>query len=93
MAEEKTTDLIVCDCYSPDHQLIIRYDKEDDEAYIHYHLVNRSFWSRVKYGIKYIFGYKSRYGAFDEVVLGRQHAEKFKKLAEFLEKIPISSRS
>ena len=51
--------LLLCSCYSSEHQMIIHLDEGGDmfapEAYVHVHLVRRSFWYRVKYGIKYIF--------------------------------------
>jgi hypothetical protein len=45
------------------------------EVYVHVHLVRRSFWYRLKYGLKYIFGYKSRYGAWDEFILDNSHVK------------------
>jgi hypothetical protein len=50
------------------------------------HLVNRSIWERIKYAIKYVLGYKSKHGAWDEFYLGPEHSEDFKKIQEFLTK-------
>jgi hypothetical protein len=36
------------------------------------------------YGIKYIFGRQSRYGAFDEIILKPEDVSKFEKVVEHL---------
>lgn len=78
--------LVICDCHSVDHQLIFQFDTEDDRAlvYIDVHLTKRPFFSRVGYGLKYIFGYQSRYGAFDEFIIGSKDVKKFEKIVEYL---------
>jgi len=43
----------------------------DDMLYMTVHLAEMPFWYRVKEGLKYIFGYKCRYGHFDEVAYHR----------------------
>jgi hypothetical protein len=53
-------------------------------VYIHTHLVKKSFWSRLKYGLKYIFGYKSRYGAWDEFILNPNDADKLQDVVDYL---------
>jgi len=84
-----TNEIIVCECGSPEHQVLltqIPYDDDylnkcyaphlheelKDEMFIRIHLCKRPFWQRVKYGIKYIFGYKSKYGAFDEIITSKK---------------------
>jgi hypothetical protein len=53
-------------------------------SYFHIHLTKRPFWERVKYGIKYIFGYKSNYGAFDEFIFNPKDADKLQDLVNYL---------
>ena len=81
--------LLLCSCYSSEHQMIIYLDEGGDmfppEAFVHVHLVRRSFWYRVKYGIKYIFGYTSRYGAWDEFILDKKHADSLREIAKHLD--------
>lgn len=90
-------DLLICQCHSTDHQLIFLYDEDkiekkdgtveiDKTVYIHVYLSDETFWRRLWYGIKYIFGYKCRYGAFDEFIIKPEDAPKFEKVAEFLKK-------
>lgn len=84
-----TNDIIICRCGSVEHQIIVStvdnpYETDPevkDEVYISIHLVNRSFWRRLKYGIKYIFGRKSNYGAWDSIITSR---EKIKEIANKL---------
>ena len=66
--------LFVCLCGSIDHQLVISsFDDElDNNLYFYVHLNKNTFLNRVKYAIKYIFGHQSDYGAFDEILLGRE---------------------
>ena len=81
-------DILLCSCHSTDHQLIVLYEQEEDFplVYFHIHLNKRPFWERLKYGIKYIFGYKCRYGAFDEFIFNPDDANKLKTVAKYLER-------
>lgn len=78
------TQLILCACHNSEHQMIFMKDEEDNLIYVQVHLTKKTFWKRFKYGIKYIFGYQSRYGAFDEIVLDKSHASYFIEIVEFL---------
>jgi hypothetical protein len=82
------SDIILCECWSVDHQIVITYDKEDEDktAYVSIHLCNGTFIQRLKYAIKYLFGLKSRYGAFDEIILGSSSIKKLEDLVNFLKK-------
>lgn len=83
-------DIIICECNSTDHQIILLYsdDEVDGQKYpmcfAHVHLNKRPFWYRVKYGLKYIFGYKCNYGAFDEFMFNPDDADKLQKLVDYL---------
>ena len=82
----KHTELFLCECHSPEHQFIVRYCDEDDakEVYVDIHLTKAPFWQRVWYAIKYIFGYQCKYGAFDEIILNPEDAERLQKVVEHL---------
>lgn len=65
-------DLFVCSCHDVNHQFIISYDKLDNdevELVLSVHLSKLPFFTRLIYGIKYIFGFQSRFGAFNEIIL------------------------
>ena len=69
-------EFFLCECETPEHQMLMRlYDWGSDSPKsltippssnvdltidIHLH-TNRGFFSRIWYGLKYVFGYKSRY--------------------------------
>ena len=91
MSTKKTTDILVCDCHSTEHQIVFHYSEDDygdgqiyPMCYAHIHLNKRPFWERVKYGVKYIFGYQCRYGAFDEFTFNPKDSEKLEKLVKYL---------
>lgn len=80
---------LICQCGSMEHQLSFVWWEDEDlegEVYMGVHLKPFSFWQRVKHGIKYIFGYRSMYGDFDEVVLRKEDAHKLERIVEFLKK-------
>lgn len=57
---------ISCSCGSSEHTLRFILNKEDGEIYTEVYLnQHRSFFKRAIIGIKYILGYKSRYGHWD----------------------------
>lgn len=91
MELKKTTDVLICDCHSTEHQLVIHYSEDEYNdgktypmCYFHIHLNKLPFWERVKYGLKYIFGYKCRYGAFDEFIFNPDDVYKLEKLVTYL---------
>lgn len=72
--------LLVCACHNVEHQLIIEYDKEDNLAYFEIHLNKLPLWERLKHAIKYTFGYKCKYGDFDELIIDSKYADYFIEL-------------
>jgi hypothetical protein len=86
-------DILICDCHSTDHQLVILYEEDETDngikypmCYFHIHLNKRPFWERVKYGINYIFGRQCNYGAFDEFIFNPEDSDKLQKLVDYLKK-------
>lgn len=81
--------VLICSCNSTEHQIVFHKSSGNDwfppEVYAHVHLVRRSFWYRFKYGLKYIFGYKSKYGAWDEFILDKSHIEDLQTIIKHLE--------
>ena len=98
---KNTTDILICDCNSTEHQIVIYYDKDEYDSlgitipmcYFHIHLNKRPFWERVKYGIQYIFGRQSRYGAFDEFLFNPEDADKLQKVVDYLKEEHCSNYS
>lgn len=79
-------DILICECNSTDHQMVFLYSEDESEnvCYVHIHLNKRRFLWRLVYGIKYIFGRKCNYGAFDEFIFNPDDSEKIQKLANYL---------
>ena len=77
-------DVIICDCHSTEHQMVFIYSDDDNIplVYVHTHLNKKPFWERLKYGIKYIFGYKCRYGCFDCYILRPEDTNRFRDLLD-----------
>ena len=88
---KKKEDILICSCHSTDHQIVLLYDEDINESgksypmcYAHVLLNKKPFWGRLKHGIKYIFGYKCKYGAFDEFIFNPDDAYKIQRLANYL---------
>lgn len=86
--------LYICSCYSAEHQMIFNPSPEESEKtiYVHFNLVKRPFFQRLKYALKYVLGYQSKYGAFDELVLDQDHSKQLFNAAQYLDP-EISKRS
>lgn len=75
-----------CACGANEHHMTFTYYDGDNEVYVQYFLQSQPFWKRLILGIKYIFGYKCRYGHFGETVLDRQAAGAIIQSLELLTK-------
>jgi len=80
-------EFVVCECHSDEHllRLISFHDDDLDLGYIHVHLAPRPFWERLRIAVRYIFGYQSKYGAFDEFIIGPNNINKFKDFFDSLD--------
>lgn len=59
----------ICECKSLEHQITFRYFDDEDMLYVSTHLItHKNIFKRIWVAIKYIFGYKSRYGNWDEFI-------------------------
>jgi len=83
---EEKPELFICECHSTNHQLVFMYDDDDNRTYVHVYLTTwKNPFRRIWVALKYIFGYKSRYGAWDEFILNpkdvvrlKEHLDKLK---------------
>lgn len=86
------TEILICECHSTEHQMIFSYDQEVSnewpaEVYAHVHLItHRNIFKRILYAVKYVFGYKCRYGAWDEFIFNKEDVKKLEDLVEYLKK-------
>jgi hypothetical protein len=86
MENKETPIILICNCSSHEHQIIIEHNKEDNLAYCYIHMTKYNFWKRLKYGLKYIFGYTCKYGHFEEFIFKSEHSKQLKDITELLEK-------
>lgn len=73
------TEYYECDCGSDEHTLrfILDLDEEDPRIYTNVFLNQwHSWYKRVWIAIKYVFGYKCKYGHFDCFILKQADADK-----------------
>lgn len=75
---------IICGCYDVEHSIFFRTIEGDDDVYMSVHLAPLPFFKRLVKGIKYIFGYRSKYGDFDEIIITRKDVGKVEKVVRWL---------
>lgn len=86
---------IKCQCWNKDHTFVItRYTEDPCDYYfidrcpsyfysLCVHLTPHPFFTRIKNAIRYIFGYRNKYGDFDEVMFTEDDVS---SIIRFLEK-------
>lgn len=79
-------ELFICQCANTEHQLIFSYfpDDNENEVYVSVHLSPDRFWKRLVNAVKYLFGYRSKYGDFDEFIFRNQDADKLQSVVNYL---------
>ena len=67
--------------------MVLHFDDDKDlgrQVFVEIHLAPLVWYKRLWAGIKYIFGYKCRYGHFEEIILSSKHARQVYSLYRFL---------
>ena len=78
-------ELFICKCHNTEHQLIFSYFPDDENVYVSIHLIPQNkLWKRLWLAIKYIFGYRSCYGHFDEFSFNKSDADRLQKVVNHL---------
>ena len=92
-------EFLICECESLQHLACFTFfddnvvvDDEGTEMNFKYvalsvHLKKFPFFKRLIRGVKYIFGHTSVYGDYDEFIIKKEDAKKFKKVVKYLEKV------
>lgn len=76
--------ILICDCGSTEHQIVVSPKDENGFVCCYIHLTHYGFLRRLKAGLKYIFGYKCKFGQWDEFILKPEHADKLRELSDIL---------
>ena len=76
-----------CYCYDDEHTIRFtldngEHDDEPPEIYTSIFMDTGGFFRRVKLGIKYIFGYKCRYGHFGNWTLCKEDLSKLESMVK-----------
>ena len=82
-------ELLVCSCGDASHQVIFTaysFEDEQGEVTLQTHLKTLPFWERLGNAFKYLFGFKSRYGDFDCLILDKDSVPVLKKVINRLSK-------
>ena len=77
-----------CECHSDEHMHIYRLDLDDPAypvVYITHHLCPYGFWGRLVAAVKYLFGYRCKFGDFDESII--QNVETARKLRDVMDRL------
>jgi hypothetical protein len=70
-----------CICAHDEHTIRFTLDKEEKEIYTSVFLANhRNIFVRIWFGIKYIFGYKCKYGYFANWTLDKDDADRLSQM-------------
>lgn len=80
----KNDEILVCACHSTEHQIVIQKDEEENVLYCSIHLCPLPWYKRIVNGMKYIFGYRCKYGDFDEFIFDKNHVILLSQMTEFL---------
>ena len=75
---------VICTCTSADHDIRFVKDTRDGDVWVEVQLVAvDNIWRRIYNAIRYIFGYRSKYGHWDTTLISKEEA---KKLQHFLKR-------
>ena len=75
--------LVLMSCCSLEHQMVISLNK--GIVVVQVHLVNyRNVFQRIWVGLKYVCGYKSKYGVWDEMLLETTHIQQLEETLRYL---------
>lgn len=83
--EDLNRQTFICDCKSLEHQYSFWYDKDENQVFFEPHLfISGNWFQRFWKRVKYLLGYKSRLGAFDELIIDNGDAQ---KIIDFLQEV------
>ena len=69
-------EFFTCACNDNEHLLQISYDPDENDLWVEVHLGHQSLPKRIWNAIKYVFGYKCKYGCFESWLLDEKHTDR-----------------
>ena len=83
LKENKNKIYFECKCFSDEHHLKFQYDADEKEVYVTTFLNDyRNFYQKLVVALKYLFGYKCKYGHWDVFLLKDTDVCELKKFLE-----------
>lgn len=86
--KEDVGEIFICECHSLEHIFVfsdmcdINGSYDESGPYIHIFLKEHVWYKRILTAIKYIFGFKTKYGHYDEIILKPKDIIRLKNLLE-----------
>jgi hypothetical protein len=78
-----TTEFFECACFSDEHTLKFSYDPDENELYTSVYLNQyRSVWKRIWVAVRYVCGYRTKYGHWDCFILRPEDAIRLRSLVD-----------
>jgi hypothetical protein len=85
-------ELFICQCESLDHLVSIYHDEPWNTLYMSVHIKpETNKWKRIWCAIKYVFGYRSRHGDFDDFILKSEDVERLKVILGKIKETPTGT--
>jgi len=83
-----------CACGSTEHLMKFHIDLDDGDLCLDVHLANWLPWYKRLYrAIKYLFGYKSKYGDFDNIIMKDEDVDRLLELLKYQKKIRLGAKN
>jgi hypothetical protein len=82
-----------CKCNHAEHVLRFTYDEDGNDIYTEVQLSPRSFLGRLLVAIRYLFGRKCKFGAWDCTLLRNEDIPRLIKLLERTKENEVSDRT
>ena len=73
------TEYLECACHSPEHTLKFILD---EDLYVSVFLQEHPWHERLVSAVKYLFGYKCRYGHFEEIIVDKRDCDRIISILE-----------
>lgn len=88
---EDIEELFICRCHDVQHQFIISTVDFDEhpEVYLSVFLYPAGFFKRILYAVKYIFGHRSVFGYFDEIIIKPEDAPRHQRVVDMLNEVRV----
>lgn len=84
MDYKQTREFVICACNHLDHLVVLNagMDEKRLDVSMDIHLSPLPWWKRISHAFWYVLGRRSRYGDFEEIMLGREQLYSISKFCD-----------